>query len=73
MADNADIANEVIEIHIKKVLATWPERVEIRGVVLLECEDCGNEIPAARRQAAPWATTCIECQGIREQQAKHRR
>ncbi len=26
------------------------------------CADCGEEIPAARRQAVPAATRCIECQ-----------
>ena len=36
-----------------------------------ECEDCGQEIPQARRDAAPWATTCIECQVIREQRGRH--
>nr|WP_324615532.1 hypothetical protein [Halomonas salipaludis] len=28
-------------------------------------------MPAARRKAAPWASTCIECQGIRERRNKH--
>lgn len=73
MADNADIANEVIEVRLEQMLATWPERVEIRGFVLLECEDCGHEIPQARRKAAPWAVTCVECQGIREKRAAQRR
>ena len=27
-----------------------------------DCEDCGEEIPAARRKAAPHAVRCIECQ-----------
>ncbi|MFD2665739.1 MULTISPECIES: TraR/DksA C4-type zinc finger protein [Halomonas] len=35
-----------------------------------ECEECGGEIPAARRRAAPWAVTCIECQSIRERKAQ---
>jgi len=73
MADKADIASEVIEAHLEQVLATWPQRVEIRGFVLLECEDCGHEIPQARRKAAPWAVTCVECQGIREMKTKQRR
>ncbi len=31
-----------------------------------ECEECGIEIPAARRRAAPWAVCCVDCQGLRE-------
>lgn len=32
------------------------------------CADCGNKIPAARLQARPEATLCIECQTKREAQ-----
>ena len=31
-----------------------------------ECSDCGDDIGAARKAAAPWATRCIACQGVRE-------
>jgi hypothetical protein len=27
-----------------------------------ECSDCGDDIGAARKAAAPWATRCIACQ-----------
>lgn len=27
-----------------------------------DCEDCGEEIPLARRRAAPHAVRCIDCQ-----------
>lgn len=27
-----------------------------------DCEDCGDEIPLARRKAAPHAVRCIDCQ-----------
>ncbi|MCE8023643.1 TraR/DksA C4-type zinc finger protein [Billgrantia aerodenitrificans] len=72
MADNADIATELMERRLAGALASRqrPSRIVILDP---ECEDCGYEIPAARRQAAPWATTCIECQGIREQRAAQRR
>lgn len=29
---------------------------------LEECEDCGDEIPQARRKAVPGVTKCIYCQ-----------
>ena len=34
-----------------------------------DCEECGIEIPAARRRAAPWAVCCVECASIRERRA----
>lgn len=69
MADNADIANELMERHLEGSLATT--RQATAPVHATECDDCGGEIPAARRQAAPWATTCIECQGLRERRNQH--
>lgn len=30
------------------------------------CEDCGFDIPAKRRAAAPWATRCAPCQTAHE-------
>lgn len=36
-----------------------------------DCEECGNEIPLARRNALPWAVTCIECQSLRELRGRH--
>jgi len=44
-------------------------RSMIQGQGADECEECGIEIPAARRRAAPWAVCCVECQGIRERRA----
>ena len=36
------------------------------GEGLQECEDCGEEIPAARRKALPSARTCVKCQSERD-------
>jgi len=33
---------------------------------LEECEDCGDDIPEARRIAVPGCTTCIYCKALRE-------
>jgi RNA polymerase-binding protein DksA len=30
------------------------------------CANCGTQIPEARLEALPWATTCIDCQRLRE-------
>jgi len=39
------------------------------GAGLTHCEDCGEEIPAARRRAVPGARRCIHCQA--EADAEH--
>ena len=31
-----------------------------------ECDDCGEDIPAARRVALPGTRTCISCQSTRD-------
>ena len=33
---------------------------------LIQCMDCGDEIPAARRAAMPTARRCIDCQNAHE-------
>lgn len=37
----------------------------------LHCEDCGEEIPEARRRAVPGCTRCIVCQTEFEQIHTH--
>lgn len=41
-------------------------QARLQGQGAEECEECGIEIPTARREAAPWAVCCVECQGLRE-------
>lgn len=41
-------------------------RERLQGQGAEECEECGIEIPTARRKAYPSAVCCVECQGIRE-------
>ena len=31
-----------------------------------ECDECGEDIPLARRRALPGARTCVACQGRRD-------
>ncbi|WP_447894265.1 TraR/DksA C4-type zinc finger protein [Vreelandella sp. GE22] len=64
MADNIDRAAEVTQRALETTLANRTRLAQ--PAPHDECIDCGYEIPAPRRKAAPWATTCIECQGIRE-------
>ncbi|MCA8865574.1 MULTISPECIES: TraR/DksA C4-type zinc finger protein [unclassified Halomonas] len=71
MADNADRAAVTIQQSLEATLA---RRATLATQAANDdCEDCGYVIPAQRRKAAPWATTCIECQGIRELKNKQGR
>ncbi len=36
------------------------------GEGTLDCEVCGDEIPARRRQAVPGVRTCVDCQSQRD-------
>jgi phage/conjugal plasmid C-4 type zinc finger TraR family protein len=36
------------------------------GNGLEECEECGEQIPEARRRALPGARTCVGCQSARD-------
>ncbi|MCM2131433.1 TraR/DksA family transcriptional regulator [Larsenimonas rhizosphaerae] len=67
MADAADYATDINQRHLEGLLA---RRARLTDYHDIECEDCGDEIPLARRRAAPFASTCIECQSIREHKAK---
>ncbi len=64
--DNADIAQELIEHRLQQSLAARQAAVANAGVGPVECEDCGEEIPAARRERLPGVTTCVPCQTARE-------
>ena len=37
-----------------------------QGESLLECEECGAEIPEGRREALPGVRLCVECQSERD-------
>ena len=41
-------------------------QARLQGQGAEECEECGVEIPQARRKAAPSAVCCVECQSLRE-------
>ncbi len=42
-------------------------QARLQGQGAEECEECGIEIPRTRREAAPWAVRCVDCQSIREE------
>lgn len=70
MSDEADLANDLMTHHLEQAMAK--HHLPAGNAATAECEECGDPIPDARRQAAPWATTCIECQHLRERMAERR-
>lgn len=58
---NDDAVNEQINSTIEDAVAR--ARGELpRGESLMECEECGDPIPEARRKAIPGVRLCIACQ-----------
>lgn len=60
MADEADHAQRIAEDERERLVGFARGQLEGRGVH--DCVDCGRAIPAARREALPHATRCIDCQ-----------
>lgn len=69
MADKVDICNDAILRAAEE--RTAQIRASLQGEGQDECEECGCEIPAARRSAAPWAIRCAPCQEIEDQKVRH--
>jgi phage/conjugal plasmid C-4 type zinc finger TraR family protein len=53
--------DDSIEDAIKRARAQLPA-----GPSLSHCEECGEEIPEARRQAVPGVRLCVACQDERD-------
>lgn len=66
MADKADIASDYIDWRMEQALQARQAVAQAPAREVLECEDCGDEIPAARRERLPGVTTCVPCQTRRE-------
>jgi len=64
---NDDAVNEQINNTIEDAVAR--ARGEIpRGDSLYECEECGDPIPEARRQAVPGVRLCLNCKQEKDSQ-----
>lgn len=68
MADVADIANDIAQTNLDHLIANQLAEQKKQGTEF--CVDCGIEIPAERREKAPWATRCVSCQEIEEVRAR---
>jgi len=63
--DEADFAQEMSDRYRNAAIAVVLDRA-VTGESLGECQDCGIEIPEARRKAVPGCTRCVACQEISE-------
>ena len=62
-ADGA--VQQQIDDSIKDALAKLRSQ-QVSRPGLLNCEDCGTQIPQPRREALPGVRLCIACQSARE-------
>tara|TARA_R110000751_G_scaffold57683_3_gene122270 strand:- start:1469 stop:1666 length:198 start_codon:yes stop_codon:yes gene_type:complete len=62
MADDADRANDYVDLTISHCLSRAPK---FDGLSLAECMECGEDIPA-KRQAVGGRTRCVDCQSVFE-------
>lgn len=68
--DAIDAASELEEL--QRQAAIQAHRIDHNAVSAEHCEECGEDIPQARRVAVPGCQTCAECQGIIELKRKQR-
>ena len=61
MTDEIDRANEEAQAFVDHALEDVRAHTP-HGVSLSHCEDCGVEIPAARRAATHGCSRCVLCQ-----------
>lgn len=64
-----DAAQEQIDATVKDGIARAKSRLG-NGPSRSHCEDCGEPIPEARRQALPGVRLCLPCQAARDQDDK---
>ena len=68
--DIADHAQQSEELHLNHALSQIKKAT---GESLEDCEDCGEPIPALRRETLKGCRTCVYCQEIREQRQRRYR
>ena len=58
-----DQIDSTVEDALQRVRSRLPS-----GESLSHCEECGNAIPEARRQALPGVRLCVPCQSERDEE-----
>ena len=69
MADEADIANDRADLERTLAVAGIIGSL-YHGASAEECEECGDEIPEARRRALPGVKWCVGCAEITERRRR---
>ncbi|MBY3151029.1 TraR/DksA family transcriptional regulator [Rhizobium laguerreae] len=69
MADEVDRANDISEDHRTVSIRSISREVD-RKSGLTHCDECGGEIPLARRLAYPSAILCVNCKEQDERDAR---
>ncbi|HTF98642.1 MAG TPA: TraR/DksA C4-type zinc finger protein [Cellvibrio sp.] len=68
MSDDVDVATEIMQERLDRALA---QRITISiKQSAYECDECGDEIPEARRQAVAGTQHCTKCASIMETKGK---
>jgi phage/conjugal plasmid C-4 type zinc finger TraR family protein len=66
MTDDERAALETERFQALSLLHHQQDHAVMAGESAEFCEQCGNEIPAARRKALPGVTMCIGCKRAQE-------
>lgn len=64
--DIADLADRYIEDHVLSALHRMRKKRLSNTAAAHHCDECGAEIPQARRQAVPGCTLCVSCADVHE-------
>ncbi|MFU1871707.1 TraR/DksA family transcriptional regulator [Citrobacter portucalensis] len=70
MADIIDNASTLEDLQRDAALSM--HRLNHSAVSATHCEECGDNLPEARRKAYPGCTMCVSCQGEQELRNKQR-
>ena len=70
-AEIIDQANELAERRLEQT--TQNMRINHNAVSATHCVDCGDPIPARRREVVAGCQRCADCQEEFEERGKHRR
>ncbi|HHT7402798.1 TPA: TraR/DksA family transcriptional regulator [Raoultella ornithinolytica] len=71
MPEIIDQANELAERRLEQTIQNM--RINHNAVSATHCVDCGDPIPARRRELVAGCQRCADCQEEFEERGKHRR
>ena len=67
--DIADVANDYEDARRESLIQAMTQK-KPAGPSLSECEECGDEIPKARQEAAKGCRLCVVCGELADVRAK---